>query len=303
MLAPVLLFTYNRPRHTRQLVDSLRQNNLCSATPLFVYCDAPRAEKDKILVEETLEVVRSIEGFASVEIIKRTENYGLAKNIIDGVTTQINKYGRVIVLEDDLIVSPYFLQFMNDALELYKDEPGVGHINANNFIKKSSLPDTYYIKFTGSWGWATWDRAWRLFNIDGKSLLKELENRNLTHVFDFDRHYPFTRMLRRQVAGQNNSWAIRWNASLFLADVLSLNAGRSLVINNGFDGSGVNCGNNSKLYASTLYMRPIEVNKIDPVMENVQARKAYSDYYHRTNCFMAKAIRRIIRTLKCDFGR
>ena len=107
----------------------------------------------------------------------------------------------------------------------------VGHIQACDFTKDPSLPDTFLIKWTGSWGWATWARAWRHFNPDGKALLAQLEERRLTHTFDFNGNYPFTRMLRRQIAGKNNSWAIRWNASLFLAGILSLNVGKSLVQN------------------------------------------------------------------------
>jgi len=108
-------------------------------------------------------------------------------------------------------------------------------------------------------------------------------------------------MLRRQIEGKNNSWAIRWNASLFLADILSLNTGRSLIQNIGFDGSGTNCGGGG-LYSSTLWMKPLPIEKWSPIEENEKAREAFARYYHRTNCFMAKAIRRIKRTLKGDFG-
>ena len=233
--------------------------------------------------------------------MERSENWGLARNIIDGVTTQVNRYGKVIVLEDDLVVAPYFLQFMNDALEVYKNEPRVGHIQACDFTQDSSLPATFLIKWTGSWGWATWDRAWKHFNPNGNELLQELEERKLTHVFDFNGKYGFTRMLRRQIEGKNNSWAIRWNASLFLKDILSLNVGRSLVQNEGFDGSGTNCGGGG-LYASHLYLQPLFITPISPIEENKEARQAFIRYYARTNSFWAKAIRRIKRTLKGDFG-
>ena len=190
---------------------------------------------------------------------------------------------------------------MNDALETYKDCPEVGHIQACDFTHDPSLPDTFLIKWTGSWGWATWDRAWKHFNPNGKELLKQLEVRKLTRTFDFNGNYRFTRMLRRQIEGKNNSWAIRWNASLFLADILSLNVGRSLVQNEGFDGSGTNCGGGG-LYSSNLWMHQLTVKPISPLTENKEARKAFERYYHRTNCFWAKAIRRIKRTLKGDFG-
>ena len=299
--APILLFVYNRPEHVRRNIQALLKNELAAESELFIYSDAAKDETSQAAVKEVRAFIRSIQGFKKITITERAENWGLARSIIDGVTTQINRYGRVIVLEDDLVVAPHFLQFMNDALETYRDEERVGHIQACDFTHDPSLPDTFLIKWTGSWGWATWDRAWKYFNPDGKALLNELENRKLTYTFDFNGKYGYTRMLRRQIEGKNNSWAIRWNASLFLKGILSLNVGKSLVQNEGFDGSGTNCGGGG-LYASELYMERLPVKKISPIEENIQARNAYVRYYARTNSFMAKAIRRIKRTLKGDFG-
>lgn len=300
-LSPILLFVYNRPAHTRRCIESLSRNLLAVESELFIYADGAKDQTVADEVEEVRQYIRLVQGFKKVILIERNENWGLAKNIIDGVSTQVRKYGKVIVLEDDLVVAPHFLRFMNDALETYQDEPKVGHIQACDFTQDASLPDTFLIKWTGSWGWATWERAWKHFNPNGKELLQELEARKLTYTFDFNGKYGFTRMLRRQIEGKNNSWAIRWNASLFLEDILSLNVGRSLVQNEGFDGSGTNCGGGG-LYASHLHMEPLPVHKISPVLENQNARKAFIRYYGRTNSFWAKAIRRIKRTLKGDFG-
>ena len=299
--APILLFVYNRPEHTQRCIESLKRNSLATDSTLYIYADGAKDDTQQAAVNEVRSYIHTIRGFKETIIIERDENWGLARNIIDGVTTQVNQYGRVIVLEDDLVVAPYFLQFMNDALETYQDEPKVGHIQACDFTQDPSLPDTFLIKWTGSWGWATWDRAWKHFNPNGKELLEELIQRKLTHTFDFNGKYGFTRMLRRQIEGKNNSWAIRWNASLFLKDILSLNVGRSLVQNEGFDGSGTNCGGGG-LYASHLHLAPLPVEKISPVQENLIARQTFVRYYGRTNSFWAKAIRRIKRTLKGDFG-
>ncbi len=301
MYAPVLLFVYNRPAHVRRTVEALRANLLAAESDLYVYSDAAKDESSLEAVREVRTYVRHIDGFRSVTVVERPQNWGLARNIIDGVTTHVNRAGRVIVLEDDLITAPYFLTFMNDALEVYKDEPRVGHIQACDFTQDPSLPDTFLIRWTGSWGWGTWARAWKHFNPDGRALLNELLARKLDRTFDFDGTYGYTRMLRRQIEGKNNSWAIRWNASLFLRGILSLNVGRSLVQNEGFDGSGTNCGGGG-LYASSLYMKRLEVIPIFPVEENASARRAYVRYYARTNSFWAKAVRRIKRTLKGDFG-
>ena len=299
--APILLFTYNRLTHTQHCIESLQQNLLAPDSELFIYSDAAKTKEQEDEVHAVRSYLHTIQGFKQITIIERKENWGLARNIIDGVTTQVNAYGKVIVLEDDLIVAPHFLEFMNDALEVYKNELRVGHIQACDFTKNPSLPDTFLIKWTGSWGWATWDRAWKHFNSDGKALLAELESKKLTYTFDFNGKYGFTRMLRRQIEGKNNSWAIRWNASLFLKNILSLNVGRSLVQNVGFDGSGTNCGGGG-LYASAIYLKKLPVVPISPIEENLQARQAYINYYASTNSFWAKAFRRIKRTLKGDFG-
>jgi len=288
--------------HLKKCVESLLLNKLASESDLYIFADGAKTEVDQEPVKQVRNYLHSIKGFKIINITERTENWGLARNIIDGVTTIVKKYGRVIVLEDDLVVAPYFLRFMNDALEAYKNEPRVGHIQACDYTQDPTLPDTFLIKWTGSWGWATWERAWKLFNPDGLALLRELEERKLTKTFDFNGKYGYTRMLRHQVEGKNNSWAIRWNASLFLKDVLSLNVGKSLVQNNGFDGTGTNCGS-GRLYASNLWLEPLEVKPISPVVENQSARKVYERYYARTNSFWAKALRRIKRTLKGDFGR
>lgn len=297
MLAPILLFAYNRPRHLQRTVEALAQNPLAQDSELFVFADGARTEDDREDVDLVRSYIHTIEGFKTVHRVERDRNYGLAANIIDGVTRVVNEYGRVIVLEDDLVTAPGFLQFMNDALDTYADEPRVGHIQAYDFTQNPRLPETFLIKFTGSWGWATWQRAWQHFNPDGQYLLDELRRRHLTHRFDFNGKYGFTRMLRRQVEGKNNSWAIRWNASLFLQDILSLNVGRSLVQNEGFDGSGTHCGADH-LYEARLYKERLRVEKISPVTENLEARKIFERYYARTNSLWAKGMRRLQSLLK-----
>lgn len=297
MLAPILLFAYNRPRHLQRTVEALAQNPLAQDSELFVFADGARTEDDREDVDLVRSYIHTIEGFKTVHRVERDRNYGLAANIIDGVTRVVNEYGRVIVLEDDLVTAPGFLQFMNDALDTYADEPRVGHIQAYDFTQNPRLPETFLIKFTGSWGWATWQRAWQHFNPDGQYLLDELRRRHLTHCFDFNGKYGFTRMLRRQVEGKNNSWAIRWNASLFLQDILSLNVGRSLVQNEGFDGSGTHCGADH-LYQAKLYPDRLRVEKISPITENLEARKIFERYYARTNSLWAKGMRRLQSMLK-----
>lgn len=294
-ISPILLFTYNRPEHTRLTLEALRKNHLSDRSSLYIFSDGYRDETDREEVMKVRELIRSVEGFASIHIEERTENVGLARNIIEGVTGVVNEHGKVIVLEDDLITSPYFLTFMNDVLERYEQEEKIAHVQGFCF-PLLDLPDAFLIKWTGSWGWATWKRAWDLFNPDGEALLSEITKKKLNREFDFNDNYPFTRMLRRQVNGENDSWAIRWNASLFLNNKLSVNAGKSLVQNIGFDGSGRHSGRDV-IYTTPLHMSALS-SEIPLIEENRAVRKAFEKYYRRTNSLLAKGVRRIKRILR-----
>ncbi len=293
--APVLLFTYNRPSHTRQALESLMRNELCNETVLYIYSDGYKDNSDKNKVLKVRELIHSIDGFKKIHINENTQNVGLAKNIINGVTKIVNEYEKVIVLEDDLIIAPHFLSFMNNALNKFEDEEKIGHVHGFCF-PIDELPETFLIKWTGSWGWGTWKKAWQKFNPNGQELLYEINRRKLAKQFDFDGKYPYTRMLKRQVNGENNSWAIRWNASLFLNNMFSLNTGKSLIQNIGFDGSGVHSGSD-EIYTTDLYEEELKID-ITEIVENKSARKAFEKYYSRTNSFEAKAKRRINKFLR-----
>ena len=294
-LSPILLFVYNRPEHTRLTLEALRKNHLSDSSSLYIFSDGYRNETDREEVMKVRELIHSVEGFAAIHIEEKSENVGLARNIIEGVTGVVNEHEKVIVLEDDLITSPYFLTFMNNVLDRYEQEEKIAHVQGFCFPLQG-LPDAFLIKWTGSWGWATWKRAWDLFNPDGEALLTEIMKKKLNREFDFNDNYPFTRMLRRQVNGENDSWAIRWNASLFLNNKLSVNAGKSLVQNIGFDGSGRHSGRDV-IYTTPLHMSALS-SEIPLVEENRAVRKAFEKYYRRTNSLLAKGVRRIKRILK-----
>lgn len=254
--APVALFVYNRPDHTRQTLAALRANTLANETPLYIFADAPQDETARAAHEEVLECVRDVQGFASVTLIRREHNLGLARSIIDGAGFLCARHGRVIVLEDDLITSPYFLHYMNEALNHYADDEAVGCVSAYMYPVKvpAGMPDTLLLPFPMSWGWATWSRAWQLFNPDGRKLVQALEERALTAAFDRVGPGNFMRMLNDQIAGRNNSWFIRWHASLFLEGKLSLAPVRSTICNIGLDGTGVHC---SSWRFDPYHVRPI----------------------------------------------
>ena len=299
-LAPIILFAYNRPKHVKQVLEALQQNKLSEQSELFIFSDGGKDFEDEKLVEETRKILDNTTGFKKTTVIKRPVNFGLAANVIDGVSTIIEKYGKVIVLEDDLITSPTFLSFMNKALDVYENVDEVAHIHSFCYAGLN-LPDTFFIKWVGSTGWATWRKSWRLFERNGEKLLAELKEKKLTKAFDFNGKYPYTRMLKRQIAGRNNSWAIRWNASLFLNNKLSLNTGKSLIYNIGFDGSGMHSGSQD-FYNMGLFDGELKIKKPEMIKESVDARKQFEIFYAKTNSFGAKVKRRLQRMAKGDFS-
>lgn len=269
--APIALFVYNRPGHTRQTVEALLASTLANQTPLHVFSDAPRNEAASLAVAEVRSYIRSIAGFKSVTLFERETNFGLASSIIDGVTRLCEECGCVIVMEDDLVTSPYFLKFMNEGLDLYECDDRVISIHGYVYPVMEALPETFFLRGADCWGWATWKRGWDLFEPDGQSLLEELKARKLTHRFDLDGAYPYVKMLKNQIKGKNNSWAIRWHASAFLKDKLTLYPGRSLVLNIGTDNSGAHCSTTT-VFAGEMADSPIKVEAIS-VEENEFARQ------------------------------
>lgn len=259
--APVVVFAYARADHLRRSIDSLLANAEASRTDVTFFCDAPRRAEDQSRVAEVRAYVESLRGFRSVRRVYRETNFGLARSIVDGVTQVLAEQGQVIVLEDDLELSPHFLRFMNDALLRYRDEPRVASVHGYVYPTAGPLPETFFLRGADCWGWATWARAWQHYQADGARLLAQLRSRRLTRAFDFDGSYPFTRMLDQQVRGLNDSWAVRWHASCYLDGLLTLYPGRSLVRNIGNDASGTH-GADSDRFDAPLSATPVRVADI-----------------------------------------
>lgn len=259
--APITLFVYNRPEHTKKTVEALQKNLLASESDLFIFCDGPKNSEARIMNYEVRKYIKTIMGFKKIEIFEKEKNEGLANSIVAGVTKVVNEYGKVIVMEDDLASSPYFLQFMNEVLNQYESEERVISVHGYLYPMEGSLPETFFLKHASSWGWATWKRGWDLFERDGGKLLEGLKKQHLLKKFNLNGAYNFSGMLERQIAGQTDSWAIRWNASSLVNDKLNLYPGRSLIQNIGQDGSGVHGGNSGR-HKVVLSDRKIEVNTI-----------------------------------------
>lgn len=274
--APIALFTYNRADKTQRVVESLLQNAEAKFSDLFIFSDGPKTPEKKAGVEENRKYIHTISGFNSISIIEREKNWGLANSLIAGITEVINKYGRVIVVEDDLILFPYFLQFMNEGLEKYKDDDRVSSISGFIPNVKEGLPDTFFLRYFECWGWATWDRAWKLLNTDTKYLLRKVRMR--TYDFNFDGSCGLYGILYCQKVGSVDSWYIRLYASFYLANKLTLFPGHTLVTNEGFDGSGTHCKKEAESSSIIFYNKPINITDIK-IEENIEARKCMSSTF------------------------
>lgn len=275
--APIALFTYNRADHTQRAVESLLKNAEAKFSDLFIFSDGPKTPEKKAGVEENRKYIHTISGFKSISIIEREKNWGLANSLIAGITEVINKYGKVIVVEDDLILSPYFLQFMNEGLEKYKDDDRVGTITGFVPPIKDKLPETFFLKYFQCWGWATWKRAWDLLETDARPLLKGLRFKKTK--FDVGGGVGNYGNLYCQKVGLVDSWYLRYYASLFLKDKLSLYPGRSMVTNDGLDGTGTHCGVDLvKAFLSDNSHAPIILRNID-VKEDVQSYEVFKSYF------------------------
>ena len=242
-LSPIVLFVYNRPRHTQQTIEALQKNELASESDLIIYSDEAKTANEQENVDKVRLYIEQIDTFNKITIIKREKNWGLAKNIIDGVTKVVDQYGKIIVLEDDLLTSPYFLKYMNEALDFYKDEEKVMSISGFSYllkIPKNYNKDVFIFYRACSWGWAIWKNEWNVIDFNIRKNHEIFKNESLQNKFNRGGDDLFD-MLEMQMEGIINSWGIRFTLSHSLHNKYALFPSKSLVQNIGHDGSGVHC--------------------------------------------------------------
>ena len=237
--APVALFIYKRPQHARQMISTLQRCFGFPESPIFVFADGPAHHRDLSAVQHTRALAHSLLGDRAV-FLERETNIGLDRSVIAGVTQLCDRFGRVVVVEDDLVVSPLFLQFLNRGLRRYEDEPRVMQVSGHMFdvpqIRQQN--EAIFLPMTTSWGWATWKRAWDQFDPLADGWRARLADDQVRRRFDLDGHFAYSTMLARQMRQEVGAWDIRWYYTVFEHDGLSLFPPRTLVINAGLDGSG-----------------------------------------------------------------
>lgn len=251
---PIAIFTYNRPVHTQHMFDSLEACRRLEECEVVIYGDGVKKPEHAAAVRQTREVVQAWAEKHGAKVVLRDENYGLAKSITTGVTELCEQYGRVIVLEDDLVLAPAFLDYMLVCLDHYADDERIMQISGYTFPFEDNPPPGLFLQpVATTWGWATWKRAWDQYDHDTQEALAILKNPQQKHSFDLDGAYPYTRMYRHAAAGKVDSWGVRWWFSVWQQEGLVVYSRQTLVNNEGFDGSGVHSGEGKGWAQSIAY--------------------------------------------------
>lgn len=281
-LAPVIVFVYNRAEHVEKMITQLAACDFAQDTNLYIYSDGAKKESDVAGVNAVRQFCENIKGFKSTHVVKREKNYGLAQNIISGVSEIILKHGKIIVMEDDLIVHKDFLLYMNTCLEKFKDNKKIWHISGWNYpVSFDSLPDILPIKLMNCWGWATWADRWCFFEKNPEKLVKSFDKK-MIKAFDMDNSGYFWSQVLGNYSGKLNTWAIFWYAAIFLNNGLCINPKISLVTNIGHDGSGTHKSKADKVYTIDLPAERIthwNFELEEDALENIQATRRIEQFY------------------------
>ena len=243
-LAPICLFVYNRIDETKLTIKALQVNFLANESDLIVFSDGYKDENDAHSVRIVRDFVRNISGFRSVKIIESFNNKGLAKSVIEGVSLVLEKSENIIILEDDLITTPNFLDFMNQALSFYKDNKEVYSVNGftldvgwEEFVR---LNDVFFHNRTYSWGWGTWSDKWCGDDFINQNIRKYMDDRNLS-LFKKNCGEDILRMLIDCMSGVNDSWYVKWVFIHFIKNKLAVYPTLSKVRNVGYGDSATHC--------------------------------------------------------------
>ena len=280
-LAPIIVFCYNRPNHLEQTLEALSRNEFADQSTLYIYCDGPRDEASEEMrqkIAAVRQIARKRQWCRDVQVVERKHNVGLMNNIVGAVTEIVNQYGRVITMEDDIITSKGYLRFMNEALELYKNDEQVMHISGYMWPHKRRLPDTFFyeVPYPGG-GWATWKRAWKHYTNDTKSLYDYWCTR-WGEFNKFGDNY-LQKQLEANYFGTMKTWFIKWHAVMLQRGAMTLYPGQSLTNNIGFDDQATNC------FATTQF-DVIPVEKVPVARQSIKenkraAREIYAFYQGR----------------------
>lgn len=291
-LAPIALFVYNRIEHVRKTVNSLSNNLFADKSDLYIFSDGAKTSGDISAINNVRKFCSNLNNFKSITLVNRDVNFGLAKNLVNGISQVLENNDKIIVLEDDLLTDKFFLKYMNEALMFFENQKDVISIHGYIYPLEKKFQKPSFLKGADCWGWATWKRGWDLYNDDTNYLYNEIKNNNFEKEFNFNNSYNYFKLLEKTLRDKNSSWAIKWYASAFLKNKLTLYPPHSLVHNIGNDGSGTNSSNN-KIYDNDLKNVPIKLDNIT-VIEDINLRNEFENYFISKNNFLKKIINKFI---------
>ncbi len=272
-LAPIVIFVYKRPVHIANLLDSLAKCAEAQYSDLVIFSDGAKNPEDTTevqAIERVREICKSENRFRSVRLVNQVQNQGLAKSIISGVSSVIDEFGKVIVLEDDLVVSPFFLDYMNKALEKYEHDEKVGQIGACNFFAcGAKYPEAFFIPIPDCLGWATWRKNWEKFIHDPQVIFEALEkDEELTFKFNGYGSYDFVSLLKSNVQKKVDSWAIHWHATCMLNNWLTLYPNPSMTNHiESVEATHANVNILPPLKDSPVCFEKVEIRELKPVIK------------------------------------
>jgi hypothetical protein len=296
---PLTIFAYKRPAHLRKVLEATLGMQDINAVRLHIFIDGPRTPEESELVHETWEVASQYALENDGVVTLSNENKGLSKSIIGGVSTILQDNKSIIVLEDDLVGSKFFLEYSLNGLEAYRQESRVSSIHGYLPSIKSPGGQPFFRRGADCWGWSTWQDRWHSTEWDANSLLENLRKHKLTRELNLNGAYCYSCMLERQAVGAIDSWAIRWHISMFLQGRLALYPSHSLIQNIGFDGSGRHGGKNN-FYETRTCDKPVSPLKV-PVVESRKARRRLAKHYRIT--FRNSRRRRLKKFIQRRFSR
>jgi hypothetical protein len=285
--APVALFAYRRLSILECTVQALAANTGAHLTDIYFFSDGPKNHLDEHSVYQVRNYLKTVQGFRSVNVINRDVNLGLTRNIVDGVTEILSQSDSVIVLEDDILTSPFFLQYMNQSLDLYRNDSRVSQVCAYSYLERDlaqKIDDsTYFVKGSDCLAWATWRSAWKAYMVDPWLLLKEIFKRNQVKEFNRSHSYNYYGMLYKSCICDSYSWAIRFYASNFLLGRFTLYPIKSLAVHVGNDQEATNYkySNAQDPLDVPLSYEPLELLPI-PVFEDNHVRSYYNQYLKKS---------------------
>lgn len=254
-LAPIALFVYARPEETARTIESLKKNYLATKTMLFIFSDGARNEKDLPLVEEVRKLIRKVNsGFYDVQITEREKNLGLANSIITGVTQILKQFEKIIVIEEDLISSQNFLNYMNEGLNFYKDNTKVFSVTGYTYqlkIPNDYKFDNYFAPRCESLGWGTWSNRWFKVDWQMENFNEFISNRKLRQKFDSVGADLLPMLLKQQI-GVLDSWAVRWCYAHFQNNAFCSYPIKSKIVHIGVGGLATHVKNENKILETEL---------------------------------------------------